>query len=561
MTLHLINPRILSQSHKLMVMMSSSASSSLRNNVLVPKIQLTEKESQICKVLKDFTKEYNSHSHIKDKNNNGDPLTLRITGGWVRDKLLGQGSHDLDIAVNNMTGEQFAMSLNDYLVLHYSKYGITPHSIHRIEKNPEKSKHLETATTRLFDTEIDFVNLRSEEYSTISRIPTIAFGTPKQDALRRDATLNALFYNVQNETIEDLTGKGIQDLKAGLLRTPLPARQTFLDDPLRVLRLIRFAARFDFKIVPDVLQEMGDPEINIAFDSKISKERIGNEMEKILKGPNPNIALHLIQKCHLENVVFFWHHDITLVELNQKQLGSQYVNEIDQIYSKGILNKHLLNFWNQRLNFLKENTYLQEKVNEDPIFKQNYILAVALLPFSQRRIIAFHKKKLNNTMSVVESIVREGLKLNKMDGIIVGKCVDSISKYHQFVTQFIADPSSVQRSDLGLFIRSFESRYLLAHYVSLMNEYLKETNPQRQIQLIAHYNDFYQYVKDQDLLECHNLRPMIDGKKLLKLLNVKSGPWMGLVNNDIIVWQLDHPQGTEEQLLDFVKEILPKYIK
>lgn len=527
-------------------------------NKILPTIKLSETETKICNLLKDYTTVYNNNK--KNNNNNttataNEPLILRITGGWVRDKLLGQGSHDLDIAINIMTGEQFAIGLNEYLLNNYNKYEITPHSIHKIEKNPEKSKHLETATTKIFDTEIDFVNLRSEEYTNLSRIPTINFGTPIQDALRRDATLNALFYNVTTGKIEDLTGKGIEDLQNGLLRTPLPPRQTFLDDPLRVLRLIRFASRFDFTIVPDVLKEMADPEINIAFDNKISKERIGNEMEKILKGPNPNIALHLIQKCNLENVVFFWHHDKTLIEINKNENNETY-SLIEKIYNDGILNKHLFNFWNQRLAFLDKNPVLQGLVNEDQVFKQNYILGIALLPMSQKRVIVFHKK-MNNTMSLVESIIREGLKLNKLDGIIVGKCVDSISRYQDLIQIFNENPNTLKRSDLGLFIRSFETNYQLAHYISMMNQYLNTTDPATQQQIISQYDSFMKYIKDQNLLDSYKIKPMIDGKKLLKLLNLKAGPWMGQLNNNIIIWQLDNPNGTETQLLDYIKTIVP----
>lgn len=285
------------------LLMNSAAQKTMTNSNFVlnaPKITLTKVEQNICNLLNDYTDLYNQKYHNKPE-----PLTLRITGGWVRDKLLGQGSHDLDIAINVMSGEQFATGLNEYLQQHYAKYGAKPHNIHKIDKNPEKSKHLETATTKLFGVEVDFVNLRSEKYTELSRIPKVCFGTPEEDALRRDATLNALFYNIHKGEVEDFTKRGLQDLKDGVLRTPLPAKQTFLDDPLRVLRLIRFASRFNFTIDPEVMAEMGDPQINVAFNSKISRERVGVEMEKILVGPTPLLALQLIQRAHLENVIFF----------------------------------------------------------------------------------------------------------------------------------------------------------------------------------------------------------------------------------------------------------------
>lgn len=95
--------------------------------------------------------------------------------------------------------------------------------------NPEQSKHLETARMKIRGLWVDLVNLRSEEYAHNSRIPTMTFGTPEQDALRRDFTINSLFYNINEGVVEDLTGRGIADMKQGIIRTPLPPRETFLD--------------------------------------------------------------------------------------------------------------------------------------------------------------------------------------------------------------------------------------------------------------------------------------------------------------------------------------------
>lgn len=84
---------------------------------------------------------------------------------------------------------------------------------------------------------VDLVNLRSEEYAHNSRIPTMTFGTPEQDALRRDFTINSLFYNINEGLVEDLTGRGIADMKQGIIRTPLPPRETFLDGMYGSIRL------------------------------------------------------------------------------------------------------------------------------------------------------------------------------------------------------------------------------------------------------------------------------------------------------------------------------------
>ena len=117
-------------------------------------IEFTSLEIELCKDL------------LKIVNDNNLTTTLRIAGGWVRDKLLGLESHDIDITLDNMTGEEFAK-------LFVECSGTS--SIGVIRANPEASKHLATACVRYKGIELDFVNLRAEDYSDDSRIPTIVY--------------------------------------------------------------------------------------------------------------------------------------------------------------------------------------------------------------------------------------------------------------------------------------------------------------------------------------------------------------------------------------------------
>ena len=156
--------------------------------------------------------------------------TLRCAGGWVRDKLLGKDSVDIDIALDDLLGTQFAEHLRTYLQSQGQKAG----RIAVVQANPEKSKHLETAKVTINELEVDLVNLRSETYASEAthRIPEMTFGTPKQDAFRRDFTFNSMFYNINTGEVEDFTGKGKEDLAAGVVRTPLQAKETFMDGML-----------------------------------------------------------------------------------------------------------------------------------------------------------------------------------------------------------------------------------------------------------------------------------------------------------------------------------------
>lgn len=245
-------------------------------------IELTPKEAQLKNLLLDAAKFIDESGKIQE------PVVLRWAGGWVRDKLLGVQSHDIDTAINVMTGEAFALKLCELCEQSETikKHGIAESDIgnlHKIARNPEKSKHLETTTIKLFGYDVDFVNLRKETYTEDSRNPQMEFGTAEEDALRRDATVNALFYNLNTGKVEDFT-TGLTDMKAKLIRTPLEPFQTFMDDPLRVLRLIRFASRLEFTIDPAAAQVMGDRRVLDALRLKISRERVGVEVEKMLKG-------------------------------------------------------------------------------------------------------------------------------------------------------------------------------------------------------------------------------------------------------------------------------------
>ena len=127
-------------------------------------ISLTDLEQRIFGVLKRVLEQ------------NGLRTVVRVAGGWVRDKVLGKENHDIDLALDDMTGSAFAEAVNATL----ASSGERTHTVNVIQANPEQSKHLETATTCVLGMQLDFVNLRTEEYAADSRIPTARFGRPRR---------------------------------------------------------------------------------------------------------------------------------------------------------------------------------------------------------------------------------------------------------------------------------------------------------------------------------------------------------------------------------------------
>jgi len=154
--------------------------------------------------------------------------------------------------------------------------------------------------------------------------------------LRRDLTINSLFYNINEEIIEDFTGFGISDLKIGIVRTPLHPIQTFIDDPLRILRTIRFACRYNFLVSDEVIEGTKDEKVELSFSQKISRERVGIEMEKIISSNDPIGGFSLIFEMGMRNHVFSIPKITQKQSRTKKKQNSKNFSEIETLFKSRI---------------------------------------------------------------------------------------------------------------------------------------------------------------------------------------------------------------------------------
>lgn len=236
---------------------------------------------------------------------------IYLCGGFVRDNLLNINSSDIDIAISNMSGLDFANIVVEYLKENNLNFKFPV----IIKANPDKSKHLETAILEIEGLSIDFVNLRKETY-TDSRVPTIEFGTIEEDAQRRDLTINALFYNLRTKLIEDYVG-GLKDLYNGIARTPIDTIKTFTDDPLRIYRCVRFAVKYNLIVDENIIWATKNLKVIKALETKVSSERVAKEIFGYLlsdgtwkngcfsiNGICSANALELLEKMDLLHILF-----------------------------------------------------------------------------------------------------------------------------------------------------------------------------------------------------------------------------------------------------------------
>lgn len=204
---------------------------------------------------------------------------LSLVGGLLRDQALGLplGS-DLDLVLE---GDAVALALFLYRAKLSPHYPVT---------YPRFGTAMIHVVVEGKSYPVELVSARAESYAPESRKPEVRQGTLQEDVLRRDFTINTLLQNLHTGEILDLTGKAFDDLHAGIIRTPLEPRITFFDDPLRMLRAIRFAARFGFEIEATTWQAIV-AEAERLQTSAISAERIRDEFLKIAKLPGAKFRL------------------------------------------------------------------------------------------------------------------------------------------------------------------------------------------------------------------------------------------------------------------------------
>ena len=203
-----------------------------------------------------------------------------VIGGYVRDFFLQRPNNDIDVVVEGSgiaLAEAVAAKLRTKVTV-FKRFG--------------------TAMLRYRDHEVEFVGARRESYRSDSRKPIVEDGTLEEDQERRDFTINAMAFSLQPDDygarVEPFGG--IRDLNAGLIRTPLDPDTTYSDDPLRMLRAVRFATQLGFTIVPESIASIRRNKDRLEI---LSWERIADELNKIMRTPKPSVGFLLLDECGL----------------------------------------------------------------------------------------------------------------------------------------------------------------------------------------------------------------------------------------------------------------------
>ena len=479
------------------------------NNKINKEFSLTEKEKECFSIIMNILKKNNLTSTI-----------CRVAGGWVRDKLLGKESDDIDIALNDMKGSTLANLINEELYPGKNKVGI-------IQQNVEKGKNLETATIKVCQTWIDLVNLRCEDKNKI--------GTPLTDAERRDLSINSLFYNINEGKVEDFTNKGIHDLENGIIETPIDAEITFRDDPLRILRMLRFAIKYKFRIGFNINNyiEKNKEEIVKNFYDNISKERIEKELYKVFNMNNSSFAIAYLYSFNIL--------DIILLTKNYDQ-----ENNYDNIFLK-IANLYILG------EYLLEKTKIFEiEMNPENFNKIDYSLLLLTLYF--RNI------KNNNDNSLMNQQI---LKFTYKTSTDYLKSNYLMCAYFDELYNLI-NQENYNRLFIGKVLRKITYKNILpCLYASIAYEYIEKTQlnnlmndiDNNLLQNIIEKNKrFLSYIINEDMMHIDKMKPLFNGKEILEKLNMKAGKELGILIEYLIDEQIKEPKLNKDDAIVLLKK-------
>ncbi|XP_039799960.1 tRNA nucleotidyltransferase cca2-like isoform X3 [Panicum virgatum] len=493
-------------------MAAGSPEQQLRSVVVRETVELTEKEEQIFGRLLDVVRHF------------GLGTQLRVAGGWVRDKLLGKDSADIDIALDNMTGQNFCEKVNEYLEL----MGEEQKGIGVIQCNPDQSKHLETARMLIFDIWIDFVNLRSETYAENSRIPTMEVGTAKEDAYRRDLTINSLFFNINNNSVEDLTGR---------------------------------AARFNFTLAEDLKEAASDERVKSELGSKISRERIGHEIDLMMSDKHPVRAMCDIRDLRLFYVVFSFPENSNPPVFDK--CDWQCVSRIEAA-------------WNLAYSIGSSvfSSGSDPKLQDEQ--RRLYLYSELFVPL---RNMFYFDKRSKRQVPVSSYIIKHSLKLKGSDAETVVNIHAASEKFAELVLllesrvdvrtlkekledEYLEIPTdSVKRVCAGLILREIKDFWRVALLVSILSYPEAENaanilNKQDELHWRKEkYIRVERAITDIDLDGVWKLKPVLDGKSIMGVMQVKSGgPLIGKWQQRALKWQLAHPNGTMDDCIEWMKQ-------
>ncbi len=411
-----------------------------------------------------------------------------VIGGYVRDRLLARPSKDVDVV---------CLGSGIELALHFAS---------KLTPRPKVTtfKRFGTAMLRYKNMEIEFVGARKESYRSDSRKPTVEDGSLEDDQNRRDLTINALAVSLNKNNFGEIVDpfNGLIDLENKLLRTPLEPGRTFSDDPLRMMRTIRFMTQLDFKIHPETLEAIKKNRQRIKI---ISQERITTELEKMLASPVPSIGFKVLFDTGLLEIIFPELANLHGVDIKRgKGHKDNFYHTLQVVDNICASTNDIWLRWAAMLHDIAKPPTKRFEPNHGWTFHGHEVLGAKMVPGIFKKL----RLPLDSKMKYVQKLVRLHLrpigltKENITDSAIRRLLFDAGNDIDDLLTLCKADITSKNANKVKRYLENYE----------MVKERLVE-------------------VEEKDHLR--NWQPPISGEQIMEIFGIPPSREVGIIKNAI----------------------------